>query len=233
MNSFEYDSETTNALVKRVYDKYYKKDQFNARRVLEGMVDRKVTFVGSQIEKAFLRSLGGGVSAGGVPKTSTRRYSKGTVTSKKSIAAVDVDYESWLATSNSTGAFVSFQSEALEQLKDNLLNNLERQLVRNGAAGKGILVAGNAANPSADGVTGAGTTASPYVIKFTASDAYFPAAFESIEEGHSLNVVTGSGQSEAAEDTTLEVTVVDVTMQPDGYATAEISLVGTSAGYRL
>lgn len=216
--SFEYDSPTTNALVKRIFDKYYDKEQFNARRVMLSEITKKATFVGSQMEKAFLRSLGGGVSASGIPTAASRRYSRGSVTSKRSIATTEVDYESWLATSTNEGAFVSFQQEALESVNDNLKNNLERQLIRNGVDGRGTLAIGNATNSN---VTGAGTEADPYVVSLDAADVYFPATFECFEEGHTLNV--------NSETTDVEIVKVDVDIQTDGYAEGTIELVGTSA----
>jgi len=216
--SYEYDSPTTNALVKRIFDKYYAKEQFNSKRVLLSEITKKATFVGSQMEKAFLRSLGGGVSASGIPKAASRRYSRGSVTSKRSIATTEVDYESWLATSTNEGAFVSFQQEALESVSDNMKNNLERQLIRNGIDGRGTLAIGDAGNSN---VTGAGTEADPYVVSLDAADVYFPATFECFEEGHTLNV--------NSETTDVEVTVVDVQVQTDGYAEGTIELVGTSA----
>lgn len=215
--SFVYNEATTNALVKRIFDKYYAKEQFNSSRVLLSEITKKVTFVGSQMEKAFLRSLGGGVSATTIPRANSRRYSRGSVTSKKSIATTEVDYESWLATSNSEGAFVSFQQEALESVNDNLRNNLERQLIRNDVTGSGVLATGAAGNSA---VTGDGGVDTPYVVSLDAADTYFPAVFECFEEGHSV-VVNG-------ETTLLEVVEVNVTLQDDGYAEGTISLVGDS-----
>lgn len=216
--AYVYNEATTNALVKRIFDKYYAKEQFNSSRVLLSEITKKVTFVGSQMEKAFLRSLGGGVSATTIPRANSRRYSRGSITSKKSIATTEVDYESWLATSTNEGAFVSFQQEALEAVNDNLKNNLERQLIRNDVNGRGTLATGAAGNSS---VTGAGTVASPYVVSLDAADTYFPAVFECFEEGHSVVV--------NSETTLLEVVAVDVELQADGYAEGTISLVGTSA----
>lgn len=217
--SYEYNSPTTNALVKRIFDKYIAKEQFNSSRILLSEITKKATFTGSQMEKAFLRSLGGGVSASTVPVAASRRYSRGTVTPKKSIATTEVDYESWLATTTSEGAFASFQKEALEAVSDNINNNLERQFVRNGVDGRGTLVAGNDANSA---VAGSGTEADPYVISLDAATTYFPAVFETVEEGHSVNV--------NSEVTLLEIVNVSVdTSNPNGYVTGSIELVGTSA----
>jgi len=215
--AFEFDSPTTNALVKRIFDKYIAKEQFNSSRILLSEIKKKATFTGSQMEKAFLRSLGGGVSASTVPVAASRRYSRGTVTPKKSIATTEVDYESWLATTTSEGAFASFQKEALEAVNDNIKNNLERQFIRNGVDGRGTLLTGNAANSN---VTGSGTEADPYVINLP--NTYFPAVFETVEEGHSINV--------NSEVTLLEIVNVSVdTSGTTGYVTGSVELVGTSA----
>lgn len=214
--SYKYDDPKTNALAKRLFDTYTAKDQFNASRIILSEIDKKVTFVGSQMEKAFLRSLGGGVSATGIPKSSARKYSRGSVTSKRSIATTEVDYESWLATSTDEGAFVSFQSEAIEAVNDNLKNNLERQLVRNDATGSGVLAVGAAANTA---VTTNGD--GDYVVSLDAADTYFPATFECFEEGHIINV--------NSETTDLEVIEVSVTVQDDGYAEGVLTLRGGSS----
>jgi hypothetical protein len=117
------------------------------------------------------------------------------------------------------GSFVRMTAFPVKIATESFNRNLERQITRasaDGTAGEGALIKGNATNTN---VSGAGTSACPYVVSFDVASTYFPAEFQAIEEGDLLNV--------NSETTDLEVTAMSETIA-SGYVTGTISLVGTS-----
>lgn len=216
MSAFTYSTSTESNLMKVKYGALIEK-QFNKSSVIVGRAKRKLDFVGSQIERPVIQSIGGGVGAGSLPTANHNKIGKATITSKKLYAIASIDRESMKASKSDEGAFVQFTKFPVKIAVDSFNRNLERMLIRNDVAGAGALVTGNASNSN---VTGAGSSGDPYLVNFSVASTYFPAEFEGIEEGDLLNVNT--------ETTALEVSAVAIT-HASGYATAIISLVGTSA----
>lgn len=215
MGAFTYSTSTESNLMKVKYGELIQK-QFNMSSVVIGRAKKKTDFVGSQIERPVIQSIGGGVGAGSLPVANHNKIGKATITSKKLYAVASIDRESMKASKSDEGAFVQFTKFPVKIAVDSFNRNLERMMIRGDATGSGALISGHASNSN---VTGAGTSGSPYLVNFSQASNYFPAEFECIEEGDLLNV--------NSETTALEVTAVSITVS-NGYATGVISLVGTS-----
>lgn len=215
MSAFTYSTSTESNLMKVKYGALIEK-QFNMSSVIFGRAKRSLDFVGSQIERPVIQSIGGGVGAGSIPTANHNKIGKATITSKKVYAVASVDRESMKASKSDEGAFVQFTKFPVKIAVDSFNRNLERMLVRNDVAGAGALIAGHASNSN---VTGAGSSGDPYLVNFSQASNYFPAEFEALEEGDLVNV--------NSETTALEVVSVAVTVS-NGYATGVVGLVGTS-----
>jgi hypothetical protein len=218
MSSWTYDSSNEANLMKVKYGKLIEK-QFAQENVLFGRMKKKEDFVGSQIERPIIQSIGGGVGAGSLPTANESKVSKAVITSKKLYAVCSIDRETKAAAKKDEGAFVRMTAFPVQQATKAFNRNVERMITRksaDGTAGNGALIKGNASN---NNVSGAGSSGCPYVVPFDFVSAYFPAEFQSIEIGDLLNV-----NSEA---TDLEVVDMSETVA-SGYSTGTISLVGTS-----
>jgi hypothetical protein len=217
MSSWTYSASNEANLMKIKYGKLIDK-QFNQDAVILGRLKKMEDFVGKQIERPVIQSIGGGVGAGSLPTANENKIAKATLSSpKKLYAVVSIDRETMKAAKTDEGAYVRMTKFPVQIAVKSFNRNLERMLTRGDASGTGALVTGSASNSV---VTGAGTSGDPYIVSLDVASTYFPAEFESIEEGDLLNV-----NSEA---TDLDVTAVTITVSA-GYATGTISLVGTSA----
>ena len=216
MASWQYDQSTESNLMKVKYGKLIDK-QFNQENIIFGRMKKNEKFVGSQIEKPIIQSIGGGVSSGTLGTANRNQTAKAVITSKSVYAVVSVDRESMKASKTSEGAFVQFTKHPVQIAVRSFNRNLERMLTRNNASGAGILITGTVGTDS--NVSGAGSAGDPYIISFNTASTYFPAEFECIEVGDILNA-----DSEAT-----ELEVVDMTVtEASGYATGTISVVGSS-----
>ena len=215
MATWNYENSTESELMKVKYGKLIDK-QFNQENVIFGRMKKNMNFVGSQIERPIIQSIGGGVSSGSLPTANRNKTGKAIITSKKVYAAVSVDRESMKASKTDEGAFVRFTKHPVQIAVRSFNRNLERMLTRGGVAGAGDLITGIATNSN---VTGAGSVGSPYVISFDKAATYYPAHFECIEIGDILNAGTETSE--------LEVVDMSVT-EASGYATGTITVVGTS-----
>ena len=217
MSSWTYTASNEANLMKIKYGKLIDK-QFNKQSVILGRAKKMDDFVGKQIDRPVIQSIGGGVGAGSLPTANENKIGLATLSSpRKLYAVISVDRETMKAAKTDEGAFVRMTKFPVKIAVESFNRNLERMIVRGDATGSGALISGNAANSS---VTGAGTSASPYVVSLDVASTYFPAEFECIEEGDILNV--------NSETTELVVESMTVTVA-SGYATGTISLVGTSA----
>ena len=214
--TWTYSASTESNLMKVKYGKLIEK-QFNKANVLFGRAKMKKNFVGSQIERPIIQSIGGGVGAGTLPTASENKTAKAIITSKKLYAVTSIDRESMKASKTDEGSFVRFTKHPVKIATQSFNRNLERMLTRGGVSGAGDLITGNASNSNCSGV---GSSGDPYVIEIDTASTYFPAHFEQLEEGDLVNINT--------ESTGLEVVEMAVTVA-NGYATGSISLVGSSA----
>lgn len=216
MSSWTYSASNEANLMKIKYGKLIEK-QFNQSAVILGRLKKMEDFVGKQIDRPVIQSIGGGVGAGSLPTANENKIGLASLSSPKSLyAVVSINRETMKAAKTDEGSFVRMTKFPVKIAVESFNRNLERMLIRNDIAGVGKLVIGNAGNSN---VSGAGTSGDPYLVNLSAASTYFPAEFESIEEGDLVNV--------NSETSDLEVTAVAIT-DASGYATAIISLVGTS-----
>ena len=217
MSAWTFSGDNEANLMKIKYGKLIDK-QFNKDNVILGRIKKMQDLIGSQIDRPLIQSIGGGVGSGSLPTANENKIGKVILNvSKKLYAVVQIDRESMKRAKVSEGAFVSMTKYPVKIAVESFNRNLTRQILRNDIAGAGDLLTGNASNST---VSGTGASGDPYVVSFDVASTYFPAEFESVEEGDLLNVNT--------ETTDLEVTAMTVT-DASGYATGTISLVGTSA----
>lgn len=219
-------------LMKIKYGKMIEK-QFNQSSVVLGRIKKMEDFVGKQIDRPVIQSIGGGVGNSSLPTANPNKIGKAILDNvKKMYARVGLDRESIMAAKKDEGAFVRFTKFPVQIATKSFNRNLERQIIKgdvlsdSGDSGSGNLFVGNASNTN---VSGSGTSGSPYVVSFDVASTYYPAQFEQIEEGDILNVLTGNANANSATDegTELIVSAMSVTVA-SGYATGTISLVGTS-----
>ena len=218
MSNWTYSASNEANLMKVKYGKLIDKN-FAQDNVIFGRLSIKKNFVGSQIERPIIQSIGGGVGAGSLPTANESKIDKAIITSKKVYAVCGIDRETKAAAKKDEGAFVRMTAFPVKQATKAFNRNQERMFTResaDGTAGNGALIKGNATNTN---VSGAGTSGCPYVVSFDNASTYFPAEFQSIEIGDLLNV--------NSESTDLEVTAMTETVSA-GYSTGTISLVGTS-----
>ena len=191
--------------------------QFLQDNVLFGRMKKNENFVGKQIDRPVIQSIGGGVSAGSLPTANENKTALATISPKKVYAVVSIDRESMMAAKKDEGAFVRFTKHPVQIAVRSFNRNLERMLTAGGVAGDGALITGVVTTDS--NVSGAGTVGDPYIISFNTASRYFPSEFEAIEIGDILNA--------DAEATELEVVDMVIT-DTGGYATGLIHLVGSS-----
>ena len=216
MATWTYSSTNEDNLMKIKYDKLIEK-QFNMDSVLFARVKKSSDFVGKQIERPVVQSIGGGVSAGTLPTANTNKISKATLTTKKLYAAVQIDRETMKAAKEGEGAFVNATQYPVKVVTKSFNRNLERQLIRNDIAGAGALAAGSASNSN---VSGTGTSGDPYIVSLDQAGVYSQAHAECFEVGDLVNINT--------ETADLEVTDVNVVSSTPGAIDIQISLVGSS-----
>lgn len=214
--TWTYDQSTEKELLKVVYGRVIE-NQFNKENVIYGRAKKKNNFVGSQLEEVVIQSIGGGVSAGTLATASRNKHAKAILKRKKLYARTEIDRESMKVAKTSLGSFKDMTKHSVAMTVASFNRNLERQMTRGGANGEGVLVSGDAGNTA---ISGTGTEADPYVISLDAASTYFPAHFETVEEGDLIVIDT--------ETTELEVIAVDVSVV-GGYATGTLSCIGTSA----
>jgi len=219
MSSWTYDSSNEANLMKVKYGKLIEK-QFAQDNVVFGRLKKMEQFVGSQIERPIIQSIGGGIGAGSLPTANENKVAKAIITSKKVYAVTSIDRETKAAAKKDEGSFVRMTSFPVQMATKAFNRNLERMLTRksaDGTSGNGALIKGNASNAV---VSGSGTSCDPYVISFSVASTYYPAEFQAIEIGDLINV--------NSETTDLEVTDISETVA-SGYSTGSISVVGTSS----
>ena len=125
MSTWTYDQSTESNLMKVKYGKLIDK-QFNQENVVFGRMKKNMNFVGSQIERPVIQSIGGGVSAGSLPTANRNKTAKAIITSKKVYATVSVDRESMKAAKTDEGAFVRFTKHPVQIAVRSFNRNLER-----------------------------------------------------------------------------------------------------------
>jgi hypothetical protein len=194
-------------------------NMYNSANVLEGRMKKSNDFVGKQMNIETQLSFAGGYGAKLLPQGNPSLVEQAVITAKKHYSRVFVDREGLKAASSSKGAFQTYLAFPIKKTVEDYMRNMSRILFGDGT---GVLGRGDGAT----NVTGAGTTASPYVVVLRASD--FNVA--NIEEKSIVQVVTGlnagdnlGGSAEGGDAITNLLSIVAVNK-----ATRAVSLVGTS-----
>ena len=216
MSSWTYSASNEANLMKIKYGQLIEK-QFNMENPLFARIKKSQDFVGSQIERPVVQSIGGGVGAGSLPTANENKISKATLTSKKLYAVTSIDRETMKAAKTNEGSFVRMTKYPVKIATKSFNRNLERMITRAPADGSGILVPGSASNGNCSGVGSAGD---PYVIQFSQASVYSLAHIESLEIGDLVNVNT--------ETADLEVVDIVVNSSVPGSVDFDVKLVGSS-----
>ncbi len=177
---------------------------YNSANVTLARVRKTYTFTGSQMLEAIPGSMAGGVGSGSLPIANADVMLNAIITSKKVYATVEIEREAIKAADGKDGSFVSQTKHSVQKGVESFNRNMSRILwnsLDNGQLGVG---------DGSTAVTGAGTTADPYLVIMSAT-GWKEANWE---EQDGVNCGT---------ETTLLV------VQEVVPATRQIKLVGTSA----
>ena len=189
---------------------------FNASNVVWSRLEKNTDFVGKDMFVSNPLSFSGGVGSGSLPTANVGKYEGSIINSKRIYATAQVEREAIKASETSEGAFVKAMQETVKKTLESFMRNCSRQLFNDGS---GVL--GKGAGGATADVVGNGSTATPYVVTFSAA-TFFDANFE---ERDLVQVVTGLAAGNtggSVENTYLEIVAVD----PAAYT---VSLVGSSA----
>lgn len=194
-------------------------NMYNSANVLEGRIKKSNDFVGKQMNIETQLSFAGGYGAKLLPQGNPSLVEQAVITAKKHYSRVFVDREGLKAASSSKGAFQTYLAFPVKKTVEDFMRNMSRILFGDGS---GVLSRG----AGATNVSGAGTSASPYVVVMRASDWNIA----NIEEKSIVQIVTGlaagdnsGGAAEGGDSVTNLLTIVAVNK-----ATRAVSLVGTS-----
>jgi hypothetical protein len=143
---------------------YYKKSEnmYNSANVLAGRIKKRYDFTGRQRFITTPLSYAGGVGSGSLPISGVANYGDAVITSKKVYATCEIDRESIKASADDAGAFVRATKETVQKCVESYSRNVSRILFSDGS---GILGRGDGATA----VSGAGTTADPYIVTMNAT----------------------------------------------------------------
>lgn len=195
-------------------------NMYNSANVLEGRIKKSNDFVGKQMNIETQLSFAGGYGAKLLPQGNPSLVEQAVITAKKHYSRVFVDREGLKAASSSKGAFQTYLAFPVKKTVEDYMRNMSRILFGDGS---GVLARG----AGATNVSGAGSSASPYVVVMRASDWNIA----NIEEKSIVQIVTGlaagdnsGGAAEGGDSVTNLLTIVAVNK-----ATRAISLVGTSS----
>jgi hypothetical protein len=194
-------------------------NMYNSANLLEGRIKKSNDFVGKQMNIETQLSFAGGYGAKLLPQGNPSLVEQAVITAKKHYSRVFVDREGLKAASSSKGAFQTYLAFPVKKTVEDYMRNMSRILFGDGS---GVLARG----AGSTNVTGAGSTASPYVTVMRASDWNIA----NVEEKSIVQIVTGlaagdnsGATAEGGDSVTNLLTVVAVNK-----ATRAISLVGTS-----
>jgi hypothetical protein len=195
-------------------------NMYNSANVLEGRIKKSNDFVGKQMNIETQLSFAGGYGAKLLPQGNPSLVEQAVITAKKHYSRVFVDREGLKAASSSKGAFQTYLAFPVKKTVEDFMRNMSRILFGDGS---GILGRGDGST----NVTGAGSSASPYIVTIRSSDWNIA----NFEEKSIVQVVTGlnagdnlGGSAEGGDSVTNLLTIVAVNK-----ASKQISLVGTSA----
>jgi hypothetical protein len=195
-------------------------NMYNSSNVLEGRMKKSNDFVGKQMNIETQLSFAGGYGAKLLPQGNPSLVEQAVITAKKHYSRVFVDREGLKAASSSKGAFQTYLGFPIKKTVEDFMRNMSRVLFGDGSA---VLARG----AGVTNVTGAGSSASPYVITFRASDWNVA----NLEEKSVVQVVTGlaaldntGGSAEGGDSIAnlLTISLVNPSLR-------QVSVIGTSA----
>jgi len=195
-------------------------NMYNSANVLEGRIKKSNDFVGKQMNIETQLSFAGGYGAKLLPQGNPSLVEQAVITAKKHYSRVFVDREGLKAASSSKGSFQTYLGFPIKKTVEDFMRNMSRVLFGDGSAvlGRGEGIAN---------VTGNGSSGTPYVITFRASD-WNVANFE---EKSVVQVVSGlaagdntGGSAEGGDSVANLLTIALVNP-----SARQISVIGTSA----
>lgn len=146
-------------------EKYAKisENVYNSSNVTLGRVKKSYDFTGKQLTRAIPQSFSGGVGSGRLPTATYDNASDAIMTAKKVYSVVEIDREAIKAADGREGSFVAQTKHTVAKGVESWMRNMSRILWNsqtNGALGTG---------DGSTAVTGAGTTADPYLVIISAA----------------------------------------------------------------
>ncbi len=202
ITSSSHSTTTVSNLFKIKYDKK-SYAAFNKANPVFQSLEKSYTFKGKSLAVDAVLGFAGSVSSGTLPDTNVYQQENATLSRKKLYGKAILDREAMIASKGDEHAFEQVTKRAVRKAVESFNRNIERMLF---AYENGMLFQGDGATA----ISGAGTTASPYVVRAAAST--WNKSFLCIKDY--VNVAT--------ETTPLEVVAVNAT-------TRDVSLRGTSA----
>jgi len=186
-------------------EKYGKvsENTYNGKNVIQARVKKSYKFTGKYLVEAIPTSFNGGVGSGSLPVPNTDTAADAIIRAKKVYATVKIDREAIKAADGEDGSFIKQTGHTVKKGVESFMRNASRILFNsldNGELGRG---------DAATTVTGAGTTASPYLVIIAAA------------QWKEANWEEQDGVNVGSESTVLVVSEVVP-------STRQIKLVGTS-----
>lgn len=200
--TWTYDQSTEVNLLKTTFGTLQEK-QFNKNNILIGRSKKKNDFDGKLFEFPVEQSIGGGVSAGSLGRSSRNKNLKAELRRKKLYGTVSLDRETMKVARGGASAFVKMTQHAIKKLTESFSRNIERQITLNDLSGSGLLTTVNGAP------TGAGTEADPYVL--TVADN---TVMEQFEEGDVVHLNTDASEATECEVVEVSDTTISIIGQP-------------------
>jgi len=202
--AWTYDQSTEVNLMKETFGTL-QEQQFNKNNPIMGRAKKKNDFDGEFHSFPVEQSIGGGVSAGSLGRSSRNKNLRAQLRRKKLYGTVSIDRETMKTARGGASAFVTMTSYAVKKLTESFSRNIERQVTLNDLTGAGKLADVVAAS-------GTGTELDPHVLELNAD-----AVMEQFEEGDVVHLNTDSTDATACE-------IVEVSLDPKS-----ISIIGTPA----
>lgn len=222
-----YDTSTFANLLKRVF-----RGGVDPLKNFENPLLKKIMveegFVGSDIEHCRLTGYHGGYGFGslGMPRTQQSTLIRPRVTRKKFYSRVKLDREAMVAAMSSEGAFKELVAQAKFDIQNSTEHGLSLSLFLGDADNRIIL-----GTVASGGVSGSGTTGSPYVLVLTdaANDTVVESKFHVNQLVHIENGNSDIFQVVAVAPGTPSISVVRVTGTQVPVATDNIILQGSDS----
>ena len=136
---------------------------YNGKTVMHARVKKTYDFVGEFTSGNNPMTFNGGVGSGRLPTASNNKAAKPILYAKKVYSVAEIDRESIKAADGKDGSFVAQTKDQVKKAVESFNRNCERILFNtydNGMLGQG---------DGSTTVTGAGSSADPYVVKMSAS----------------------------------------------------------------